>query len=407
MSLIQYLVRVKDTSGAKVCEFAGRGRRVSTPGGMEGFSYQKRVRAPGAFTLRINADDERVQYLNLDNANVLDSIVEFWRKDIVNDAAYQFWLANLPAYRRDITLPGWYKDFEGFARDMEFEQLDDGREQFVSRGRGFNELLAAEAILYYAGTIYTAKAGPVETVLKEYVDENIGPSATSPPRLRNGVMPGLTIQADGATGAAWEGARMGKNLLDVCQELAAYGGGLGQGDYMIVGTGAAAFQFQWSAGQWGLDKTRGNGVNVPVIFSPSRRNATNFKYRYNRLNEINSVDMLGVGKEGDRVYDGSTSGTETDSPWNRRAVVREDTNEWDPAILADEAEQTLSAQRLKREFFFDIIQFPTRYGCNWEVGDLVTVQYRGAETNQKVVGVTITLSNDGGETIRPELEDYA
>jgi len=406
MALIQYLVRVKDQTGTKVCEFVGRGRRVSTPGGLEGFSYQKRVRTPGAWTLQINADDERVQFLDLDNADTMDSQVEFWRKDVVNDAAYQFWLANLPAYRRDVKLPGWYKDFEGFLRDMEFEQNEDGVEVFVARGRGYNDLLSAEPILYYADTIYTTKAGPIETVLKEYVNENIGPGAITPPRLRDGIMPGLTIQADAATGVAWSGARAHKNLLDVCQELAGYGGGAGQGDYMIVGTGAATFQFQWKIGQWGLDKTRGNGVNPPVIFSPNRKNATNFKYRYNRLNEVNTVDMLGVGKAGDRVYAGATSGTEADSPWARRAVTREDTSQWNTTILEDDAEQTLAAQRLRREFSFDIIQFPTRYGVNWEVGDLVTVQYRGREVDQKIVGATVTLDNSGTETIRPELEDY-
>jgi hypothetical protein len=406
MALIQYLVRVKDQTGTKVCEFVGRGRRVSTPGGMEGFSYQKKVRASGAFTLQINADDDRVQYLDLDNAGTLDSIIEFWRKDVVDDLAYQNWLAGLPAYRKDATLPGWYRDFEGFLRDMEFVQGEGGVETFTARGQGLNGMLMAEPILYAAESAYTDKAGPVETVLKEFVNENIGPGATNPPRFRDGVMPGLTIQADGATGAVWIGARMGKNLLDVAQELAGYGGGLGQGDYMIVETGAVAFEFQWSAGQWGLDKTRLNGVRPPVVFSPSRHNATNLRYRYDRLNEVNTVDALGVGKAGDRVYANVASGTEADSPWNRRAVMREDTSQWVTAILEDDARQTLAAQRLKREMSFDMIQFPTRYGVNWEVGDLVTVQYRGREVNQKIVGVTIALGNDGAETIKPELEDY-
>lgn len=400
------MVRVKNPSGDKVTEFVGRGRRVSTPGGLEGFTYQKYVRTSGGFALRVNADDDRIQYLNLDNANVLDSIIEFWRKDIVGGVAYTNWLATLPAYRKDVTLPGWYKDFEGFLRDMEFDQLEDGREQFTARGRGFNDLLAAETILYDASTPYTAKTGPIETVLKEYVDENIGPSATFPPRRRSGVMPGLTIQADGATGAAWSGARANKNLMDVCLELASYGGGIGQGDYMIVGTGAAAFEFQWSIGQWGLDKSVGNAGGLPpIIFAPNRKNATNFKYRYNRLNEINTCDVLGTGRDDDRVYRSVTTGNETDSPWARRAVTREESGEYDTTILDDRGEQTLNDQRLKREISFEIIQFPTRYGVDWEVGDLVTVTYRGQQTTQKIVGVTVTLNNDGINTISPVLED--
>lgn len=404
MARITYLVRVKDQTGAKVAEFIGRGRRVSNPGGLIGLFYYKRLRTPGQSTIRIDGLDNRVSLLNLDNSGTLDSQIEFWRRDLFGGAAYEAWLTTLPSYKLDSSMPGWYKDFEVFHRYHEFDQDQEGLDQFTSRGSGYNVLLEAEPIRYAANSIYTSKSGATETVIKEYVDENVGPSATSPPRDRSGVMPGLTIQANSATGNTWSGARANKNLLDVCKELAEFG----PGDYMIVGTGAATFEFQWADQYWGSDKRLGNTAgNPPVVFAAEYGTATNIRYIYNRLNEVNTVDVLGVGKAGDRVVVTQTSGTESDSPWNTRSVAREQNNEWNTTILQDKADETLNRQRAKRVFRFDALQTQgLRYGRDWDMGDLVTLVYRGQQVDQKIIGVRVTLDSDGKEVVRPEVEDW-
>lgn len=404
MARISYLIRVKDQTGAKVAEFIGRGRRIGTPGGMQGFTYLKHVRSPGGFSFRVDGLDDRLQYLDLDTAGTLDAQIEFWRRDLSGGAAYTAFLAGLPNYQKDASLPGWYKDFEGFHRKMEFDQLDQGQDQFQSSGRGYNDMLSAETIRYDKESIYTNKNGAAETVLKEYVDENIGPSATAPPRSRSGVMPGLTIEADGGTGNTWAGDRSGKNLLDVAIELAEYA----PADYMIVGTGAATFEFQWRYPHWGLDRRIGNtDGNAPLIFSPEYQNATNFKYSYSRLDEINTCDVLGVGKADDRIVTTVTSGGETDSPWNVRAVSRDARKAYDTTTLQDAGNDTLNKQRVKREFSFEYMQTAAcRYGIDWDIGTLCTVEYRGSQVDQKVLGVYVTYDNNGKETIRPVLEDY-
>ena len=66
----------------------------------------------------------------------------------------------------------------------------------------------------------------------------------------------------------------------------------------------------------------------------------------------------------------------------------------------------LDKQRAKRTIQFDAQQtIATRYGRDWDLGDLVTVKLRGMTWNQKVVGVFVTLDANGTETIRPECED--
>ena len=93
-------------------------------------------------------------------------------------------------------------------------------------------LIASETIHWPAGTAYTCKDDPAETVLKEYIEENIGPSAGLDENGLSRVRQWLTVEPDGAGGATWVGCRSDKNLLEVAQELAEYG----PGDFKIVST---------------------------------------------------------------------------------------------------------------------------------------------------------------------------
>ena len=374
MAEIIYQVRLKNVAGAPIATFVGRRRRL--PGALWGFNYDKRLRTSGQFTVRIDGDDERIDLFDL------DCQVEFWRRDT---------RAGLD----------WYKDFEGFHRSWAFEQDQEGRDVFVSRGRGYNDLLAAEPIRYYAGSDYACKSGPAETVAKEFADENVGPSATSPPRDEAGVMPGLAVQADAGTGAVWDGCRANKNLLDVLVELADYG----SGDFMVVGTGPATFEFRWRDAYWGLDKTQGNGARPPVTFGPAYRNATNLRYNYSRLVEVNVVYVLGQGTGADRAIMTVTSGAEGDSPWARRAVSR-DARDAPIAALPARGYATLYEQRARRTMSFQALPTPAcRYGRDWDWGDLTTVEFRGMTLDQKIVGVRVGMSSDGVETVQPETED--
>lgn len=402
MALSTYLARVKDQSGTRVAEFAGRGRPTTSPGGLQRVSYSKMLRSPCAWVIQIDGLDDRIQYLDIDNDDVLDSQVEFWR---YGGAPYLDWIADLPSYRRDNSLPGWYKDFEGFVRGMEFRQDETGRDIFISTGVGYNAMLAAETILYPVGSIYATKATVAETAIKEYVEENIGPSATTPTRERSGVMPGLTIQADASTGILWYGDRAYKNLFDVANEIAEYT----VADWFVVGTGAATFEFQWADGQWGLDRTIGNtDGNKPIIFASTYNNVTNISYAYSRTNEINTVDVLGVGRSGDRTLETVTDGGESDSPWGRRAVARENKQTYVQTELQDTGYKVLTQQRVKRVFSFTAQQTEfSRYGIDWDMGYLASVFYRGRQFSQKILGIQVSLDQSGRETIRPVCEDIS
>lgn len=383
MAESKYYIKVKDQTGAQVAIFSGAGRGASG-GGLQSFNYRKRLRTPGSHWIRIAGNDNRLPYLDLDEAGTLDSQIEFYRRDPLGGL-------------------GWYKDFETFHRGMDFNSDAQGTESFISYGVGYNDLLAAETVLWPAGSAQATKSGPAETVAKEFADENIGPGALlASGRFRDGVMPGLAIEADAATGNTWTGGRTYKNLLDVLQETA----DIGPGDYWIVGTGAAAFEFQWRNTRWGEDRSKDNTAgNAPVVFSANNKNATNIAYHYQRSGEINTCDVAGGGVGAKRQVVTRTSGDEADSPWALRSISRDARDEMSTAVLNTRGDEVIDKNRARRIFSFDIIQTAaTRYGRDWDVGDLVTLEMRGRYTDVKMIGVYVSVDSSGDESIVAEAE---
>jgi len=391
MTQSTYQLRVRNHDGAQIAVFSGGGRGASG-GGLQSLSYRKRLRTPGGFNVRIHGDDERVVLLELLDTGAadthLDYVFEFWRYDPLGGL-------------------DWYRDFSVFHRYDVWQQLQDGSIIYQAMGRGFNDLLQAEEIRWYAGSTQGTKSGAAETVAKEYVNENIGPGATvAAGRDRTGVFQGLSVQADAATGAAWSGGRANKNLLDVLVELAEFA----PGDFMLeplsYHPAAITMEFQWRAGQWGLDKTWGNGVRPAVVFSPDNGNVENIEMTYSRLDEVNICDVGGQNTGAARAYSYCTSGAEADSPWARRGVFRNASNEGTAAGREAKANETLHKQRSRRVLTFDTRQTEaTRYGRDWGVGDLVTVEFLGRSYDEKIIGVTCSVDGVGDETISVEAED--
>ncbi len=369
-----YEIRLKDQSGGVVARFHGAGRGL-TGGGLQQFSYQKEVREPGPYSFVLQGDDERINLFELDGQ------VEFWRRDPV---------ASLD----------WHLDYEGFHRYPEFTLDDRGQEVFIARGVGYNCLLASDTIQYAAGSAQCCKTMVCESAAKEFVDENIGPGAGNDALGNSRVRLGLAIQADAATGAAWDGCRAYKNLLDVLIELADYA----PGDFMVVGTGAATFEFQWAPDQWGDDRTFGSAD--PTTFSARLGNVDGMSQGFNRIDEVNIVNVLGSGLAAARIIETrENAALLAGSPWARRAVARDARDTDIVARLQARGDAVLNEQEPRRDLFFGALQTKaTRYGREWNLGDLVSVEYRGWRVDVKIIAVTVSLASDGTETITPTVE---
>jgi hypothetical protein len=216
------------------------------------------------------------------------------------------------------------------------------------------------------------------------------------------------VETDNGTGATWSGDRSGKVLIEVLSEIAGFAGA----DFNIVQTGDATFEFQWKDGQWGDDKTLGNGAgNAPVIFSARRRNVESVVSEKSYLDTPNVVITQGQGYGDNRAEGGAyLAGELSDTSWARRAVLRTSRDQYGTANLNTIAEAVLEQQRARVEIDVDVKQVGnTRYGRDWWLGDLVTAEdtRAGRQVNQKVVGVRVAASaSEQRVTIKPELRDY-
>ncbi len=375
----RYSVRIKDVAGALVAEITD----------WYSLSFTHRVNGVGSYNLQIDGD------LNVINQFVLDGQIEIWRSDLVAS----------PVIAR-------YLEYEGFHRTPVRQTTGDGRSLFSSIGANYDHLLTRRIILYPPGSVQVAKAAVGETVIKEYVDENAGPGATTPPRLLSaGNMIGLTIQADGAVGLVWTGSRAYRNLFDVIAEV----GKESNIDFGIVGTGPATFEFQAKLAPWGDDRTTvglnpATGLNAagnaPVIFSLSFGNMDTPVYSLNRGQEVNAVLALGQGQEADRLIVERTNVVAiAESTWNRMEASRQGNMETAVAGLQSVGDEALEALQAKETFGFQALQIPsTLYGRDYFLGDLVTARYKNIERNKKIVGVTVTVA-EGNENISLELSD--
>lgn len=384
-----YILNLRDHNGRIVAQFAGGGRGRQG-GDLQSFTYHKRLRTPGASTIRIYGNDGRIDSFLLLPQH-LDHQWEFRRRDPVFQDRHEV-------------------DFETFHRAEDMEMLQSGQLVYVSYGQGYNVLLSSEPIRYATGSAGAAKSGDVAAVAREYVDENIGPNAGLDGLGLDRARQGLEVPSGALSGITWEGDRANELLSDVLNEIADY---QRAGDYMVVGTnpgpGPASFDFIFRPTRWGLDRTIGNTAgNIPVVFTPNANNVREIRSNYSHLDEVNVVYGLGNGVGSLQIVRTRADETLLDySPWARRAVARKFSSS-DNAILDAAADGVIATQRPLRKISFAVQQTrATRYNRDWELGDLVSVVFRGQRYDLKIVGVTVAVSSNGEETITPEFENEA
>lgn len=359
----QYVVRIKDTSGALQGELVD----------FWGLSYNKTVNAPGLLQLTLSGTHA-----------LLSSIGHRWQVEV--------WRRN-PRFGLD-----WYRDFSGLYMAQERWFTDKRYWQLLVPGDPI--ILSMREVLWSAGTANRSKftSDPAETIMKTLVDHNAGPNATAANgRERDGGITGLSIQADGANGNTLDWFCAWSNLLETLQKLADVGGG----DFDLVKTGAAAWEFRWYTGQRGTDRT-GN-----VIFSLGKGNMKNPHYKYDRIEEKTVAVVGGPGQETDRDITIRTSSDYSAANDIERFVNGSRyTSEAGRQAFGD---AKLEDFRAREELVFDPVQVEgSIYGLDYcvggDIGDLVTTRYDDVELTQKITGVTVALGQDGTESVDLELE---
>lgn len=363
-----YQVRFKNTSGAVTHVLAGAGAQQ---GGLSRVHVESVVNGSGSHVIDVRGD------LSIADEIGLDYQVEVWR--------------------RPAGLTSWARVYEGLHRRWDWKADSDGNELFESTGVGYNALLSRRIIAYYATSAEAYKSGNAETVIKQYVNENLGPGAAAGRQLT-----GLTVQTDGGGGSAWEGDRAWCNLLEVCQDVAYAGGG----DFQVVGTGPATFEFRWYTGQLGTDRTMGNVAGVdPIVFSLQRNNMLTPLLTLDYLSEFNTCYVLGPGDGLTRtvvaVYNTASVNY---SPWNLTEVARQATGETTVQGLAISGAEALKEGLAEQSITFDAVQtYYSAYGIHYGLGDIITALFH-QRVDKKISKVMIDVDDDQ-DSIKLELVD--
>lgn len=234
----------------------------------------------------------------------------------------------------------------------------------------------------YTAAQYDDKSGAVETVLRYYVDRNLGPAATAARRLTY-----LTLPADQGRGATVRGRARFHQMLELLQGLALAAGNIG---FRIVQVGQELeFQVYVPA-----DRTR------TAIFSVELGNLAGYDYAITAP----GANYAYVGGQGEGTTRAFVEGGDQASidEWGRVETFRD---RRDSELIAD-LEQTRTEALVEGAATSALSMTPVqtdavRFGRDYGLGDVVTVTVDGEQITDVVREVTLTMRPDGAEDVVP------
>lgn len=357
-------VRLKDYDGVPVgliTEYAG-------------FTFTKRVNTAGAWALGFGqrADETEAAFIARCDAWEYDGQAELWYADAT---------AGITNYR----------EYEGLIRYKGWQVTEGGALICEVGGRGYNDLLNRRIIWATAGSAGGTKAGVAETVMKAWVNEQAGPGASA---VR--AIPGLSIEADVARGNVVTMGRSWRNLLEVLCEVADIGGG----DFAVVGTGAATWEFRW---QPRVDKSG------TVQFALAWGNMGQPSLRRARQDEVNYVLVGGQGEKAGRIlYHQGAPMPAGYTPRDRIEQFADGRNEAPTSLdaLISIADGRLDAGMPEDKLSFRVLETPTTiYGRDYTVGNIARATFLDYDALKQITAVTVTASANQRRTVEMETVD--
>jgi len=307
--------------------------------------------------------------------------------------------AQIEIYRRNVDYGiDWYRDFVGLLRKpTDFATDNEGRTVATFAAMDILGQLAWRTIAWYTGVTDRSEFTSIkaETIMKNLVKYNAGSLAlASNGRIRDAVITGITTETDSARGntKSWSCAPE-DNLLETLQKLVAAGAG---GDFALVKTGAQTFEFRFYPGQLGTDRT------ATVVFSLANGNMTEPHYVVDYTEEKTVAIVGGEGKGADRVVVVRNSAAFNSSTNNIETFVNGSSYKTVTALEAVGDGELYDRQARPALTFKPLQTKSTAYGLHYFLGDLVSAEYRGVTTTQKIQRVTISHNEDGAEDVAVE-----
>jgi hypothetical protein len=288
-----------------------------------------------------------------------------------------------------------YREWSGIYLDESSSIDENNGDIFQATCVGDQYWLSTASIAWPAGTvdrsIFASTYG--EDIMKFLVLTNVGVDALATNgRDRDHVISGLDSEGGVGHGNSLDWACANENLLNNLQKLAQVAGG----DFDLIKTGPAAWEFRWYTGQRGTDRS------ASVKFSVELGNMASPRYSNVRSGEKTVALVKGQGVEIYRASAIRTGVNYNASTNNNEMYVNASSQATTAATLNAAGDAALKSSQAVETIAFDALPFPNSvYGKHWFLGDKVTVKYKGHTLTPRVVMVTTTLDVNKGEIITP------
>lgn len=337
-----------------------------------------------------------------------------------------------PYFRPDWRVDIWRSPAPGFKmrredvfmlRKPHIYTRDDGVEVIQFYGRNGIDLLKRRAVIQRAGTEYAKRTQAIDDMMKGYVRQAMFYGSA---RDENGVVDNtrawpegeFNVQANSTLGPVVTRDFADRNIFEVLRDLKDLSiqknadSSTNRRVYFDVvpkdfttsvtqTNSPLGWEFQTFMDQRGSDRTTG------VVFSLDNENIEKPSYSISHLDEVNHVFIRGNGQGASQIVTSvEDSPREVVSRWNRVETVISASSETTTAALQDVGRSELTKGKPVEEALVTLLNSPggenvprSLYGLDWDLGDLVPVEYADREMNMEIGIVYVSVDENGKEVI--------
>jgi len=280
---------------------------------------------------------------------------------------------------------------------------DDVRGRWLIEGSS-DELVLQERLAYpdpsqpdvTAQTVsHDRRTGAAETVIKGYVEDNMGPSA---PTVRE--VPNFVVATDTALGPTVDVAARFTKIQDLI--------------YGIAESAGLGYEVKQVANQLVFDVFEPVDRSSTIRMDIENNQITSVNYEYGAPRTTRAI-VAGPGEAVDRLFieRTSTESLAAESLWGRRVETFQDARQSETVEELESAGDENLAENGKTIESLEVVpsdDITMTYGRDWFLGDVVTVVSGFIETVATVTEVGVSISFDGVRVAAvvgdPELRDF-
>lgn len=285
--------------------------------------------------------------------------------------------------------------FSGFAETWGFERsVTDGQvTEIITLSGGDDLALVANRVAYadparnfpsQDTTSVDRRIGPLETVVKQYVDVNLGPRALPKRRHR-----AVTIAPDQQRGSPVRGAARFDALMDLIRSLTATGGPMGV--QLVQHDRALVFEMYQPR-----DLTR------TAWFSVELGNLTQANLSDSAATATNAL-VAGSGEGNTRAFLEVTGPGHDDAAKHVETFVdQRSSSDWDELSQADK--DAIAQGAAQAQMSITAVDLPRlAFGTGYGLGDRVTVEISGGVVYSDIVTGVQLVAEASGESVTPTI----